>query len=164
MQSRISIAFDSWQGLQAPADAPRRRVYRTVSLCTSRPDGATPRSVDQRRRRRQAQPFRRIYNHCYSKRFSETSVVVGSHHCWANYKRHRVYRETGYIAVTQTALTELVDWVKVLRPTRHKMGHFANVLPSGVDKWVVSSSQMPSTSVRGGAIWWTLAKHKTGTV
>jgi len=34
--------------------------------------------------------------------------------------------------------------------------------PFGVDNWLVSSNQMPSISVRGGAIWWTLEKQKAG--
>ena len=32
--------------------------------------------------------------------------------------------------------------------------------PFGVDKWVVSCNWMSATSVRGGAIWWTLTKER----
>jgi len=32
--------------------------------------------------------------------------------------------------------------------------------PFGVDKWVVSCNWMTATSVRGGVIWWTLAKER----
>jgi len=32
--------------------------------------------------------------------------------------------------------------------------------PFGIDKWVVSCNWMSATSVRGGAIWWTLTKER----
>ena len=32
--------------------------------------------------------------------------------------------------------------------------------PFGIDKWVVTCNWMLATSVRGGAIWWTLTKER----
>ena len=57
-----------------------------------------------------------------------------------------------YITPVSHRIDWLIDWVKVLRPTRHKIGHFGDVLPSQGRSWP-GDPGVRTPSHHNGQLW-----------